>query len=142
MNIYTAIMKAADWIESHPSEFKFFSISVPDAPGCGTPGCAIGWIGTFAGNRKGFTRVYSEILGVGSDIEFYSRMDKLSAPGAGYCDGTTQWRHQASECGRVLRLYAAKYHAPAKPAQQPPDWQAMAAVQTVAADVRSQEVAS
>ena len=49
MNVYEAIVKAAWAIENHPQEFDFNSQVYPPGPGCGTPGCALGWIGTFLG---------------------------------------------------------------------------------------------
>lgn len=151
MNIYTAIMKAADHIERHPSQFKFAQLGIPPRSDCGTPGCALGWIGFFAGKRGGLLGPVcrNEATSPARQLaltpdgpllpmeltqkEFYERMNE--AVGGG-------WSGDAAICSAGLRLYAAKYHAPTKPVQQPPDWQAMAAIQTVAADVRSQEVAS
>jgi hypothetical protein len=110
-NIYTAIMKAADHIERHPRDFDF---SVGDIPSeCGTPGCALGWIGHFAGKSGTFMDV-CECLGLVepiADKQFYRRMDAVvyALP---YHD---DWYRSAKRCAHVLRLYAAKYHAPAKP---------------------------
>src|ERR1700744_3923576 len=123
MNIYTAIMKAADQVERHPEEFKF---STTEKPGCGPPGCAIGWIGFMLGieDKPGFcyiTPVCKE-LGV-SDYRFYCRLDKLT----GFTIGpppmsekvlARRWTRNASECARGLRLYAEKYHGHEKPAER------------------------
>lgn len=130
-DIYTAIMKAADHIERNPSLFNFSEHRKPDD--CGTPGCAIGWIGLFSGRefprscspfREGGSPtsgvsgdVVEPVLGVPADV-FYSRMAHL-APG---------WTREAPLCASALRLYAAKYHAPAKPIQQPPDWEQIASL--------------
>ena len=116
MDIYTAVMKAADHIERNPHLFKFTESCVPD---CGTPGCALGWISHFLGERPGqlfraeVALGFEHILG---ETEFYSRMDHL----------LVEWAWNAPSCVRALRLYAAKYLAPPKPAQQPPDWNALA----------------
>ena len=124
-DIYTAIMKAADQIEYHPERFNFGSVDFPD---CGSPGCALGWIGHFLGYtetkyhsyRHGVLTVTDD-LGITADShcdhnnEFYSRMNNL-VPG---------WKGKAKQCAKALRLYAAKYHAPEK-VQRPPDWQKLA----------------
>lgn len=46
MDIYNAILKAADHIEKEPHLYNFYCNRVPD---CGTPGCMLGWIGHFMG---------------------------------------------------------------------------------------------
>jgi hypothetical protein len=120
MNIYQAIMKAADRIEQYPQEFNFGSIGVPNE--CGTPGCALGWIGFYADVTPGivgFSTAAREILRLPAtrydgaiegapEFTFYKRMDELTG-------GTTAWRNSAPRCARGLRLYAAKYHADDKP---------------------------
>lgn len=117
MNIREALLKAADYIEAHPTEFDFGKTDRPHP--CETPGCALGWIGFFMGveahanddtyflnrvadacnvpalKRGGFT---------GSEGEFYFRMNELG-----------MWIHEASECAEVMRLYADKYHPAEKP---------------------------
>ena len=111
MDIYTAIMKAADHIEQRPELFDFKHSEVPDP--CGTPGCAIGWIGYFLGVETHHDLWFEptlESMGFSGDAvdwqdDFYERMDSL-AP---------SWKHNASECARGLRAYAKKYHAPEKP---------------------------
>jgi hypothetical protein len=47
MNIYNAIMKAADQVETHPESFDFWVNDIPER--CGSPGCALGWIGFYLG---------------------------------------------------------------------------------------------
>lgn len=114
MNIYNAIMKAADHIERNPGEFRFSSIGLPKGIGCGAPGCALGWIGFFAGvAHKTFdtislvaTNGVSERPGVSPLLSidqgtFYKRMNELASG----------WTFDSSECAKGLRLYAAKYHA-------------------------------
>lgn len=132
MNIREAILKAADHIERNPKAFNFQSIYVPDTD-CGTPGCALGWIGHYLGMRESGANSapLSEFsvppaLGLGTftvgNREFYGRMDDLA-------EG---WRYDASLCATGLRLYADKYH-PAKVICLP-DWNAIAAKQTVGTD--------
>lgn len=116
MNIYQAILKAANHIERNPGAFNFSSVHIPN--GCGTPGCALGWIGHFAGVTH---QVYSSICLVAKNpskgdyafpvnhlfdidqTEFYSRMDAAIED--------WDWRFDAHKCATALRLYAAKYHA-------------------------------
>ena len=128
-DVYTAIMKAADQIEWFPKDFRFSETCIP---ACGSPGCALGWIGAFLGVRNdGYNRgetnppffvaarqiIPEELTTTGGittygrpDRVFYTRMDELDelngTPPARFND----WRHNAAECARCLRLYAAKYH--------------------------------
>lgn len=126
-SLYTAIMKAADHIERYPQAFDFGEISVP--PVCGTPGCALGWIGHFAelpvASPLRLVAHYDPtsrwrpdeampLMGVLTQDEFYDRMDA-------FC---VDWRHDATNCANALRLYAEKYHGHEKP--QVPDWLALA----------------
>lgn len=150
MNIYNAILKAADHIEGHPTEFKWMSVEVPKSPECGTPGCALGWIGTFAAvgaNKYGYDGISLVAAGHEDDIsdqywlgkpllgitqaEFYVRMNELFKDHG--------WKHNAAVCAKTLRAYAEKYHGQQKPISAP-DWNAIAAKQTIAADARSQEL--
>lgn len=146
MQIRDAILAAASHIERNPGRFKFDEIAVPerDAHECGAPGCAIGWVAHFTGlefprtggglcphHKPQIMRVHddsnvcSRVFGCGHD-ELYSRLDALDIG----------WMHAASACARALRLYADKYHL--APAPILPDWNAMAAVQSVGADVPDQ----
>ncbi len=107
MNIREAILKAADHIERNPRMFNFDEVVVPG--NCGTPGCALGWIGHFSGVRPTDLQIWAfvnrdvckPILGMPAGT-FYDRMDELH--------GQTTWRHSAAECAFALRLYADKYH--------------------------------
>jgi hypothetical protein len=108
MNIRQAILKAADHIERHPAEFNWNSC---DMPGCGTPGCAIGWIGYFYFGGKAvkherhylLSTISNTALGVSSGM-FYGRMD----------DFVISWTEDAVRCAVALRGYANKYHPEAK----------------------------
>lgn len=113
MNVYDAIMKAAEHIESHPNEFDFLRFCIP---ACGSPGCALGWIGCFAGIPADMcgatTMVPYKVLGFDqsecmADAKFYRRLHELV--------GTEKWKTSASLCAKALRLYAAKYHTPSIP---------------------------
>jgi len=120
-DVYTAIMKAADHIEKYPKDFVFLESQVPwgnnfsrESVTCGTPGCALGWIGAYLNEGKVTRKLYNFaqvpfFLGLAmvtgeAVCQFYSRMDELVDH-----DG---WRQRASLCAHGLRLYAAKYHAP------------------------------
>ena len=136
MNIREAILKAADHIGRNPNEFQFWSITTPEHPGCGTPGCALGWIGTFCGLRHvGPIAVAQRALGLVNENGwdhakvFYDRMRAIPE--------ARGWSDSAAVCSRALRLYADKYH-PAAPLRFP-DWQAMAATQTVGTDAVSED---
>jgi hypothetical protein len=109
MNIRQAILLAADHIEQHPAAFNFRSIYVPKSD-CGTPGCALGWIGYFYGcvdkprqaydGRTNVSYVASETVQI-EPSEFYDRMTEA----LGYT-----WTESSELCARGLRLYADKYH--------------------------------
>ena len=79
--IREAILKAADHIERNPREFNFSSTSIPSERGCGTPGCALGWIGYFGSVSGPFHEACSVIqLPVrlfDGEFQFYSRMDEV-----------------------------------------------------------------
>lgn len=116
MNVYQAIMQAADRIESRPDRFDFDSCGIPSVGNCGTIGCALGWIGACAGlpltgdisavaghryppEKDG--SVERSLLQV-EQIAFYWRMDDIEYG----------WAKSAHKCAKALRLYAQKYHAP------------------------------
>lgn len=104
MNIRQAILSAASFIESHPKQFNFFSVSTPSR--CGTPACALGWIGYFAGHRGGLHRVVLPKLGLSEDaagaIQFYERCNVIG--------GMRNWRESAEAVVATLRGYADKFH--------------------------------
>jgi hypothetical protein len=119
MNAYQAILKAADHIQAHPALFDFERTRVPGD--CGTPGCALGWIGHFAGRTQaripllfGLSFLHRGIAIVttegGADSvitvtarEFYERMDFLAVG---------NWRQDARVCAGAMRRYAESYHRP------------------------------
>ena len=113
-DIRTAILQAADYIQTNPKEFAFHAINVPD---CGIPGCALGWIGHFLAMPRtecSYT-VAKRVMGrndYGTERDFYTRMNDL---------GIAHWTCNAGLCAWALRLYADKYH----PA--PPNWEALSA---------------
>jgi len=116
MEIREAILKAADWIQRYPSDFKYMENEIPD---CGMPGCAIGWIGHFLGvkRRNGFDiDNVMKIMGLKYLHEFSRhRMDVL-------CGWESNWRNNADACAAGMRLYADKYHpAPVST----PNWEAI-----------------
>lgn len=112
-SIYSAILKAADHIERKPQLFDFERIPIPSR--CGTPGCALGWIGWFYGRQRcmeadeGYDGVgaVAVIMGLKAGFDFYARMEALT--------GGFEWMRDAKECARVMRLYAEKYHGHEKP---------------------------
>lgn len=101
MNIYSAIMKAADQIQKNPQTFDFSSMHMD----CGSPMCALGWIAHFGGYTEHIGGVSMWIMGTHyhSDIEFYGRLFEFEK----------KWTDDANSCASALRLYAAKYHKPA-----------------------------
>lgn len=128
--VYEAILLAADHIERNPQDFNFGAIYIPH--GCGSPGCALGWVGfhlgitndTIDASDGWLDRIQLTAHRLGCDSEykphmFYSRMDALC--------GSSNWQRNASLCAATLRLYAAKYHAPAKPEPVAPHWETMIA---------------
>ena len=118
--VHAVIMKAAAQIGRHPETFLWEATKIPS--GCGTPGCALGWIGHFAqllcaDGSFNFLNVPRRVLGIApswddefGDETFYHRMDALCRRGA-------FWQKSSSMCAAALRLYAAKYHPlPKEPA--------------------------
>ena len=93
MNAYEATLATAKLFEQRPELFRFSETNIPD---CGTPGCAIGYIGYFMGHTGCISG--EKTIGVDSG-EFYDRMRPL-AP---------FWIIDATTCARGLRLYAEKY---------------------------------
>lgn len=119
MNAYEATMRAAEQIERNPQSFDFKTVHIPSSEGCGTPGCAIGWVAHFMGSND-FTKTATCLtLGISGDFPdkvFYDRMVTI-------CGGYA-WTDSAALCAATLRAYAAKYLAPAKPST--PNWEAIA----------------
>jgi len=101
MNIRTAILKAADSIEQNPKMFDYDSVDIPD---CGSPACALGWIGFHLGmscKKHGLGRDVCRALGIKRQASF----PELTL----FC-GSHKWKDSAPECAKALRLYADKYH--------------------------------
>ena len=112
MDIRQAILKAADSIGLAPDQFEFRSCDIPD--GCGTSGCALGWIAYHLGTCRFEGMIENqwnaEKLGKYMGLEknnkawagwnFYERMNNF--------DGS--WSNNANECAKALRAYADKYH--------------------------------
>ena len=132
MNIRDAILKAADHIERNPGEFNFQSVFIPSAPGCGTPGCALGWIGHFAGvhdpsdlsgywEREKNAWGLCEVNVIGScDLPFSTAREFYRAMDAVYSD--VSWRDSAQNCATALRAYADKYHPENSPVVEIGSW--------------------
>ena len=113
MNIRKAILKAADSIEKHEDQYRFGSIDIPD--GCGTPGCALGWIGHHLGWKEeeyvdgDFFDSISKVLGIEHHNRFYDRMDDIGP------EFFALWTPQEAADG--LRKYADVWH-PAQRAER------------------------
>lgn len=103
IDIRTAILRAAIQIRNNPDSFKFSSSSIPSQGGCGTPGCAIGWIGCFLG-CKDILEAFEVVEGApfAAGARFYDRMNELS--------GSAHWIEYPELCSQALCLYADKYH--------------------------------
>ena len=121
VNVYDAILNAAAFIEATPERFNFMECTIPRANDCGTPGCALGWIGAMAGladpdeqfggiaivaghHRNEEHPPERSLLGI-DQLDFYERMDAL----------VPHWAKEASACAKGLRLYAEQYHGDEKP---------------------------
>lgn len=121
MNLYHAIMAAADQIEKHPASFRFNTNTVPPDD-CGSPGCALGWIAHFVGwESPPVSHAFGEMSSVGhfaeecmklpldssnAEMSFYGRMDRLESE-----DAPLPWIDNAVVAAQTLRKYAEKYHS-------------------------------
>lgn len=124
MNLYYAIIAAAEQIERDPGSFKFNVVDIPKDE-CGSPGCALGWIAFFAdftvpANHdpdftfspvgvfaRDFMKVPSERGESLSEMAFYGRMDRLNDQ----WETGTSWIDSPQQAAQTLRLYAEKYHS-------------------------------
>lgn len=111
MNVYNIIMAAADQIEKDPGSFKY---SNPTVPQCGSPGCAVGWIGSLAEVKPGtcVTDVCRDVMGIPGPQQrshprfhapyntFERRMDAIDCG----------WK-QFDRVGPAMRRYAEIHHA-------------------------------
>lgn len=121
MNLYYAIIAAAEQIEKHPGSFKFTTTSVPEDD-CGSPGCALGWVAHFAGYEdlhadyidgysqvgrfaRDFMKVPVERNQRNAEMSFYGRMDRLES-----ADAPQPWIDDPVVAAQTLRKYAQMYH--------------------------------
>lgn len=108
MNIYDAIMKAADHIEADPSSYNFFE---PNAPGAGGRGCMIGWVGHYMGLAG--KDVYHEVVpALGVDVAKNTLPNILHVVGFQAGDGCVT--ADARLAAKVMRRWAKTYQAPVK----------------------------
>ena len=111
MTIYEAIMKAADHIEANPNLFDFGNVTTPyDDNGSA---CAIGRILQYRGfgHRMYVGLLVPAFLGI-TEQEFFDRIGAINEQLGGL--GPNTWKVLPCECAASLRLYADKYHAPAR----------------------------
>ena len=104
MNIYNAILKAADHIERNPHLYDFYRSNVPN---CGTPGCMLGWIGHFMGIPKG-ANIYTAVgprLNIGICIQ--SQMGWKG--GTGKDPNERRPANDATIAAAVMRQFAQRF---------------------------------
>lgn len=114
--IRAAIYRAADRIERNPKLWSFAKTSIPD---CGTPGCALGWIGVELGFEQ-----RAGIFGVG--VALYPELANIyTTPGnamSKFYDAMSdidwKWTSDAGVAAKTMRAYADKYF-PAEVAAEP-----------------------
>jgi hypothetical protein len=99
MEIYDAIMKAADQIEWHPETYAFYANEVP---GCCTKGCLLGWIGYFMGVRAGADvfRDVAPLVGLRPTVS-------LVASSMGRKHNESPF--DTEDAARILRRFAERY---------------------------------
>lgn len=155
---HEAIMLAANYIESHPQDYRFQTRRQPKGMNCGSPGCVLGWIAVFARTPARDDR-RAEEFSVSAlqeflddrprpteaphfESRFYDRMTALqwgSATAAlfdaGYLLDT--WHYNPQHCAETLRKYAHTYHPVEEYAQtyHAPEQQPVAARAAVAEEV-------
>jgi len=105
MHLNEVLKRAADIIEKYPERFEFVSTLIPEGEhDCGTPGCALGWIGAVHPKRPATNdceNTVPQLLEPGlSAINFYGRMDRLAFG----------WRSNPRICAAGLRKYADAFH--------------------------------
>jgi hypothetical protein len=132
-NIYDAIMKAADHIERNPELFQFHRIYVPE---CGTPACALGWIGFFVGSKDA-TRIATDGL---TNVGYVAETAlKIHDAGVFYAfmqeNAGLRWQRNAAECAAGMRLFAKRYR------DASPDWKTIAGSPLIPDHVRSEDAA-
>lgn len=108
-----AILAAAAHIEAHPEQWDFMECGIPKEHTCGTPGCALGWIGFFlkyndkGGEIDSIRNLDDVSLFMDSvyQTQFYDRMNRLSNASPG-----PDWTSDATKAANTLRLYARSWH--------------------------------
>lgn len=123
--IYSAILAAADFIESHPQTLHFTNGTIPNCYSAGInvrahyPCCPLAHIGAVLNEtgdvwpRLASHRQIPRLLGLAAyhepddnrngDRVFYHRMDQLTP---------YDWKADPVVCARTLRAYAERYHKP------------------------------
>ena len=106
MNVYEALLKAADHIERNPDLFDFYTERVPE---CGTPGCALGWAAYFMRlpfhNVGDFAQQMMPVkYGDCAEGAFYERMN------AALADPKCEWTEDSALCAQGMRLVAEKHY--------------------------------
>jgi hypothetical protein len=110
MNLYNAIMKAAEHIERNPESYRFFSHRVPE---CGMPGCLWGHIGAQLGMVGACNMEVAVKMAKDSTGHLYSFMDLRWNRMPSDSPERTKllaWHHNAKVAAEGLREYAEKYH--------------------------------
>lgn len=96
-DIRQSILMAADKIERFPHQFEFIQTDIPDS--CTGCGCALGWIGYFAGVRGINANAVELLTGARDTSVFYTRMSEIRHG----------WTYEAKACASNMRSYADKY---------------------------------
>lgn len=101
--IRAAILKTAALFETRPELYNFNKITVP---GCGSPGCMLGWIGVHLGIPAGSSVDFDvcQAIGINSQ-ELYNHC--ASWRDASGC--TTRYTEDAAVAAGALRAFANKY---------------------------------
>lgn len=96
-----AILRAAERIERDPRMWDFNKIYVPSD--CGTPACALGWIGFELGMEvsKSIGRTARALFGSDGAMKFYRDFNMASGQSISIIDGP--------DVPRALRAYADRY---------------------------------
>lgn len=113
MSFRDAILQAAKHIEEDPQDFQFMTWKIPNS--CGSPGCALGWVGYFAGVDIGNASTVAKAMGYEdpyevdrADMSFYRDVEAL-LPKTGK-ESYLNWQTDPKVCAKGLRLYADKYY--------------------------------
>lgn len=102
MEVREALLKTATLFTDHPEVFNFKEVQIPG--NCGSPGCALGYIGFFlgmTGDDQFISGSVCEALGIESTFIFES-LTKVY--------GNRDWYDSAAKCAEALRMYADVHH--------------------------------